>query len=810
MARHGKHAHSPHDTSRRAQGRGGTGSEPPTLTAAQTAEVERLLAAVPALAQDLRAAAPEGRDAVAARLAPIEDAEAPVRQTFAARLGEVRGADARPAAEVAHALGELSRDHEVAREARRARIRLRSGGALPTLDLAPPAPAATPTPEAPRAPRLIEALATRTREQGEISLATAWQEGDDPDIVRGAIFLLDFWRDGVKGFTLTTPMTTRRFQSEVVGALRSEMEADTVPVNWAFARRLVHEALDVNAWRGTQTDSDYRINEKWLATRLLGMPETDEARAAVAEEEARFAREGDRPLVANDLEPDELILNWIGMWSFGDYGGAYDLLAPEHPIRRELPREAYVATRRKWFDEAQPAAMRATIIREQEQRASALWVPGATGPALPGRTRDFEAFWSLTLQETPLGGTIEELPMATILSRETGRHWFWTGYSLAKDPATSVWMLTRTRDEGAASQALTIEELQKRIADAHAAASSVLESQTEHITPDQAQETLRTLTGALTISMHYRDALSVRLPLDETLYRESLEDARTIRADERAAAILEQMIGKFPGRARTYFELGGEYYIVSTQVAQSGDVPAQRVWQERATRALRQAIELEPTAEHLQGLGEILVESGHYGQAIETLREAARLEPDRASVHSDLADAIMTSASGEDLDTEDIAALASRDETERARLRAAGREALAELREAQRLDPTLPHILTRIGSIYSVLDQPEDALLAFQEAVRHDPQDAQAHYTLGSLYMDRSEPHKAVVEFEAAAELAPLQLAARVALAACYATLQRWKDSERELDFIEKLAPGMPQVTDLRTRIATLRKQAQS
>jgi tetratricopeptide (TPR) repeat protein len=708
--------------------------------------------------------------------------------------------------EVAHALGELSRDSGAAREARRARIRLRSAGARPTLDLAPASVAPSTPAEPVRRARLVEAAATRTRQEGEISLATAWQEGDDPDIVRGCMLLLDYWRDGVKGFTLTSPMTIRRFHTEVIDSLQKETDAQVTPVGWAFARRLVQEALDINAWRGTQPDADYRVNEKWLASRLLNVPDTEEARAAIAEEDERFAREGDRPLIADDLEPDELILDWLGMWSFGDFGGAYDALAPEHPIRHELSREAYVASRRAWFDEAQPVSMRITLVREQEQRASALWVPGAAGQAAPGRSRDFEAFWSLNLKDSERGGTLAELPMATILSRETGRHWFWTGYTLVKDANYGIWLISKTRDEGATSQALTIEELQKRIADAKAAAQAVIESNPGEITSDQAQEALRTLTGALTVAMHYRDALSVRLPLDETIYRDSLDDARTIRADERAAAILERLESRFPGRGRTAFELGGEYYLVSTQVGQQGDIAAQHVWQDRAIQALRKAVELEPTAEHLQGLGEVLVESGHYGQAIETLHLAARQDPDRASVHSDLADAIMAAATGEDLDTLDVTADVSED-ADRQRMRQAGREALGELREAQRLDPNLPTILARIGSIYQVLGQSEDALVAFQEAVRHDPQDAQAHYTLGSLYLERNEPEKAVPELERAAEMAPLQMAARLGLASGYALLRRWKDAERELDFVDRMRPGLPQVADLRSQIAKLQKQ---
>jgi tetratricopeptide (TPR) repeat protein len=537
------------------------------------------------------------------------------------------------------------------------------------------------------------------------------------------------------------------------------------------------------------------------------VPATDEARAAVAAEEERFARDGDRPLVGIDLDADEFVVHWIGMWCFGDFGGAYDLLAAEHPSRKGRSRDDYISAHRKWADEAKPASMRLTLVREQEQRGSALWVPGAAGSVAPGGRRELEAFWSVVLGESALGGAIDELPMATVVSKETGRHWFWTGYTLTKVPELGIWTILRSRDEGGACQALTIEELQTRIANAHTAAQKLMQTPPESLRGEQAEEALRQLTSMYTLSMHYHDVLCARLALDEAQYRANLEDARAIRADERAAAILEGMQARFPGKARTFFELGAEYYLVSTQAGETGDIAAQRVWQERAIRALRKAAELEPSAEHLQGLGEVLVETGHYVQAIASYREALRAEPTRASLHSDLADAIMSSVTGDDLD-ETEAPRPEGDEAERARVERAGREALAELREAQRLDPSLNRLNSRMGSIYTVLNQPDDALLAFNEAIRHDPNDAQARYTLGTLYMDRSDPQRAVRELEAAAELAPLTLAVRIALAACYGVLHRWKDAERELDFIEEVRPGMPQAAQLRAQIATLKRQS--
>ncbi len=786
----------------------GRGARPVALSVDQEAEVASLLAQVPALGESLRAAGPQGREAVAAQLAEVQATSEPAQQAFAARLGDVRGPTARAAAEVANALGELSPAHAVAREARRARIRLRSAGALPTLTLVPVARARPQSPEmmepAPRTPQLVEAHVGRAREEGEIPLVLAWQEGNDPDIVRGCSMLLDFWQGGVRDFMLTSPMRRQRFLEDTLHALRAEDQIETVAVTWAQARRLVLEALDVNAWRGSEPSPDYRRHQAWLAARLLDVPDTDEARSAVAQEAERAAREGDRPYMAGDLDPDELVATWLGTWCFGDYGAVYDALADDHPIRQASPREEYIQARRAWADEAQPASLRLTLVREQAQRASALWVPGAGATIAPGGRREVEAFWSITVKESPLGGTISELPLATLTSQETGRHWYWTAYTVERDPGAGAWRIARTRDEGAASQSLTIEELQQRTQEARATAEKITSGPPPDPNSDTAADLLRELSGALVTAMHYRDALIVRLPLDEALYRASVADAQVIRNYERAAALLERMRSRFPGQARTLFELGIQYYLVALQLTRSEDVSAERLWLERAANAMRQAVDLDPSAEHVQALGEILARQGHYTQAVTRLREAIAKDPGRASAHSDLADALMSEVSGENLD--EMTPTAGLTDAEREqRTIAAARAALAELRDAVRLDPNLPAVFTRMGAIYDVLGQRDDALIAFEEAVRHDPNDAEARYTLGTIYLDRREPARALPELEAAARLSPTSPAIRVGLAASYAALERRRDAERELDFVDEIRPGMPQVAEMRARLAHLK-----
>lgn len=776
------------------------------LTSEQADQLEALRADMPALAASLRAAAPEGRDAVHALLAPIEDAPEPVALAYAAALGDLRGQAGRDAADVAEALGELSQRKEVARTARRARIRLRSSGAIPSYAVPAPAavqgnPDADDGGSAPITPlhlparrdsaeahaghgRIAQAYASRNRETGEMSLLVAWQDSPTSERLHPYIFDLSFWNEGVKRFAAGEPMSHASFRQRLVEPIQKESPVTLVSAS--EVRRLLLEALDIAAWRGGELDAEFQAHRAQIEERLLAAPEG---------EPDRTDSQGDRAYIAGDQEPDEVAANWIGAWSFGDFGLAYDLLADDHPIRRKESRADYIAARRQWAKEAQPSTLRLTLVREQERRASALWVPGSAGTISGGERRDVEAFWSLALTDSEVGGQIEELPMATLISQESGRHWYWTSYTLNRDRRTGLWLISKTRDEGATSQALKIEELQQRIQAAHETVENITQQQPPDPRSEEAAELLRTLTGALTSALHYRDALIVRLPLDEALYRDGVTDARSLGNHDRAAALLERLRARF-GTAdqRISFELGIEQYLAAEQAARQGDSHGESAWLERAVRTLTRVVESEPTSEHLQGLGEMLSRQGHFNLAETRLREAIQADPQRAMPHADLADALMGRISGENLD--DPITLSQEEQRE------LGRQALAELREAVTLDPALPGAYTRIGALYEVLEQHDDAVIAFEEAIRRDPGDAEAHYTLGTIYMSRRQPQNAIPHIESAVQLAPGSLAFRIGLAVAYVAAGRRQEATREIELLEAVAPGLPQVAELRRALA--------
>jgi tetratricopeptide (TPR) repeat protein len=620
-------------------------------------------------------------------------------------------------------------------------------------------------------------------------LLVAWQESATSDYVRPYAFDLSFWTQGVKHFSVRELMSPATFRKQMLEP--AQEITPFVATSPAEVARLLREALDTAEWRGETLNADYQLHHKEIEERLLtssaGEPAEDDPNA------------GDRAYIDSEQEPDEVAANWIGAWSFGDYGLAYDLLADDHPIRRKESRAEYITLRRQWAKAAEPSGLRLTLVHEQAQRASALWLPGSAGNVTGGQRKDVEAFWSLVLRDAPEGGQLDELPMATLASAETGRHWYWTAYTLNRDRRFGLWLISRTRDEGVTSQALKIEELQQRILDAHATVEQI--SQKEPAPGgEEATELVRALTGALTAALHYRDALLVRLPLDEAIYREGLTDARSLGNYERSSALLEKLRARFGGSdQRLTFELGVEQYLAAEQAASQGDAHGEAAWLERSVRTLTGVVEAEPTAEHLQGLGELLSRQGHFNQAETRLREAIAAEPQRAMVHADLADTLMGRISSENLD--DPIALSADEQRDLAR------QALGELREAVKLEPTLTGVYTRIGALYEVLEQHDDALIAFDEAIRRNPGDAEAHYTLGTIYMSRRQPENALPHIESAVQLAPGNLAFRIGLAMAYVAVGRRQEATREIELIESVAPGLPQIADLRRVLADAGKK---
>ncbi|HEX9069521.1 MAG TPA: hypothetical protein VF807_12190, partial [Ktedonobacterales bacterium] len=528
----------------------------PALSADQQAALDALTARTDELFSAVQSAAPGGRDSMIAALEPVIGADPAIAQHFAAGLGRARGESGPMAASLASILGESDPRPAVAREARKSRLRLQSAMINPSLALPVLAPAALVThphthehegEPLPLGWRFLEAQASRTREEGDITLIVCFQEDTTQGQVRAYVADMDFWNEGLRDFNRTDLMSRRAYERDIVGQVRERGRQHLTQLTWAQARRLLLAALGVNVWAESDKPDDYERHHDEIAERLsLGGEPADEALIAeVAAEHDRFARDGDRFLMDPALEPDEVIATFLGAWWLGDFNLAWDLLSNENAIRQKESREEFVSSRRKWFDEAAPGSLRLTVVHEQQRRASGLILPGQ-GTALASGGRDFEAFWSVVLTESPLSGAFDELPMATLTSPETRRHWYWTAYTMQRDPRSTIWVIARLRDEGATSQTIPLDEARKRIKEATQQAEEVAQRASAVRNTEQEGDLVREVSALMASAMHYHDAVIRLLPLDQTVYSDAVRDAGIMQHAERATAIIEHAVQRFP------------------------------------------------------------------------------------------------------------------------------------------------------------------------------------------------------------------------------------------------------------------------
>lgn len=724
------------------------------LDAATQQAIQPLLDQLPVLSQHLHQVTDRANAEQA--ISSIEQQPAQTVLAFAGALGTRRS---REAADVALALAELSQRRDVRKEARRSLVRLRSMGLTPTFSI-PTTPATVAPPQHP----FYRGYVSQSRDQGEIHLALAWYEHPTTGTVRGMVFLLEFWRDGIKDFFMTDLITAKRFEREYSRTGRTSEQTEIVPCTLAQARRLVQEALSINDWRKTPLPDEYKRHYPTIRDWLLNAEISED-------EELAVASEGDRPWITPNLEPEEVVTNLLGAWVFGDYGLVYDLLADEHPARRTQTRDEFIQLRRQWADEADPASLRVLLVRERAAEQQSLWVPG--GYQASGR-KEIEAFWSLLLKDSPLGGQMEELPMGTIINRESGRHWYWTSYTLVQQQG--VWRISRQRDDGLLAQGLPIPDLQQRVKHATEKANQI--AQTQPKTQEEMQESFRELIGTVVTSLHYSDALIARLPLDRTAYEQAVLDARSISQYERAAAYYQKMLDRFSDRARMLVQLGIIQYLTGEREQQEGNQDGARMWWKRASDSLEESISLEPTADAYQALGELRARDGQLEAAEQLFRRALELEPTRAELWSELGTLQLSQGNA--------------------------REALESYQKATERNPYLPGIHFRIGRAYRALGENENARLAYEEAIRRDPDDAESYNNLAALLQEQ-QPERAIELLEQAIAKAPTVALYHANLAALSLKTGATRRAKAELELAEQLDADHPVVRQVRALAKSLK-----
>jgi tetratricopeptide (TPR) repeat protein len=660
------------------------------------------------------------------------------------------------AADVLNALHELSPNKNIRKEARRSLIHLEGARVYP--DWSPPATDRFATMTS-SPPRFWKGVVTEMREQGEIQLVLCWEQGVDYNEARALVFLLDFWEEGVKDF-FTRTGTKRRIDSEMTEMAAKSADIKTADSTLAEGRRLIEEALSVNKWRGTTPHKDYRHNLPIINQLVWQASDVGEDRG--------------RTFISPDLDAEEVAANFAGGWALGDFGLAYDLLASGSILREGLRRDEWIERRRAWANEADPGEFSISFINERDQPKSMLWVPTQVFGSHASSRKEVEIGWSLELQNTPLSGTLREMAMGTAANKETGRHWFWTSYTLAQE--NGEWRIQSMTDEGANLQGLPINELQKQSKELHDRVDEIVRERQPN--DAEAQEIIREILRLVTQAMHYSDALMVKLPLDRSVYAEAVEQAQAARAIERATVYLDRMAQRFPERrGDTLRQLGVLLASLKEMYDEGSQWDRSEQFYKLAQKALRDSIAADNAPLGYALLAEMLIQHGEeveVEEAEKVLHEAEELDPSPAEA------AVIETSLG------NIALYRNQQD-----------EGLKHFLRAAEISPNYPAIWYNIGHIQYALERYEEAVDSLKRAIEVE-NDLRAYGELAAVYMELRRTVQARETLEQGLRVHPQSAHLRAILAAMLLGSGENRHAQELLEEAERINPDLEMVKTVR------------
>jgi tetratricopeptide (TPR) repeat protein len=676
------------------------------------------------------------------------------------------------AADVLLAINELSPIKDVRKEARRSLIQLEGARIYPRWRPPVQQPFALQVTDIPL--HFWKGIVTDSLDVGEVQLVLAFEQGEDANEIRVLGFLLEFLHDGVKDFF--TRIESKRSLENFIAQMSTRMgDIQTKECSLAEGRRLLLDALAVNKKYGTLPHKDYRYNLSLVNRLVLEAPDLDE--------DADLDEENEENIDLHDLDPQAVVINFVESWINGEYDIAYDLLSSDSALREGLSREEWIERREAWAEEADPGDLEPDFIHEREPRESKLWLPNSFS-ARQGTTRkEIEVGWSIELDQTPISETLPEFPQATAIYEETGRHWFWTSYTLIQEQ--EEWRIQSMTDEGANALALPVAELQKR-GQEH---DKYLQESTQELTPtdideEEAQLDLNAILWHLMVTIYYYDALIKELPLDRSLYLEAAGRLVLIHKYERAIVYLEPLARRFTEqRAEVLRQLAAVEIELSKQYFEKEDDERAERFQELAAEALRESLAIENSFEAHISLAELLLD------------ENERL--DEAEDHLLQAKTMVTEPSDEahiELHLGEIAM--EREQYE---------EALSHYQHVAEHDPSSAEAWFDIAEAHNKLGNFAEAEANYKRAIELEPDNENYYIALSEMYIENQQGSKAIKLIEEAIEDNPDSATLYVALASIYLRNEDYRQAAIFIAKAERIDPESPDV-QLARQVLTLAK----
>lgn len=439
----------------------------------------------------------------------------------------------------------------------------------------------------------------------------------------------------------------------------------------------------------------------------------------------------------------DIVGDFLESFTKGQYEEAYEQLASTSPLRQGLSSEEWVAQRHQWSAAAHPARFRIAFIEDTEDIED-IEQELTAQDALD--TPAVEVGWSLQFAETPLTSQLPEIPVATALLKETGRHWFWTRYTLVEED--DEWLIDRMIDEGANVLNLPTSEIEQRLDTIAELASQRLsaleeeedlddendEEEDDEDEDDDDEDFMDTLLEmeeafrVMTKGTHYNDALIAQSPnTDPEPYEQNVKQAMVTNDMERAAVYLQQLAERFPEQRRQSQEqLGLAYYSIAQAYEEENQEEDQEEEQEKhqdskdesqrfkdlAEKTLRTVIDTDKSISAYLALAKLVFAQDRFDEAKAILQEAQSLSSDQKQ-HADIEVGLGLIAKKQEY-------------TE---------QALQHFQRVVELNPDYEALWYNIGVLQAKLGRYEEAIVNLKRNIEASPEQTAAYVELASIYL---------------------------------------------------------------------------
>lgn len=720
------------------------------------------------------------------------------------------------AADLLVAINELSSQKNARKEAKRSLIQLEGQRIYPNWK--PPIEErslSTVTTSTPLR-RFWKGLVSDTMDAGRVQLALAWEQGTGYRRVLAFIFALDFISGGVEGFVMMQDERKDDFEATAASVAKS-LGSPFLDCSLARGRSLLKKALEINEQSGTKLPPEYRHNLpliKQLVLEAPGLEDEDVDLDFLDEDEL------DEGPDLSGLEPKEVVTNFVGYWSSDDYDIAYRLLASDSPLREGLTEEEWEDRRIEWSEVNDPGELLPDFVDERETPRSKLWLPGGRSDST---TKVIEAGWSIELDRTPLDEELEEdvpadeeseelapgeepqalvvdeepakepadetlpeVPTASSVYQETGRHWFWATYTLVKDQGE--WRIQSMNDEVAQLRNISTMDLLAKIEESNQQIDKLMRKYPNigkrQLSDKEGVSFLTSLIVGLAHLSYYIDALIERgAAVDIQLVQDVAVMFMTLAMRERALNYMEYVAQHSEERGIELLRtMADARRVLAEQFDEKEYEERAERFREKAEQELKEVLSVEEDADAHISLVELYLDSHRLDEAEEHLLLAKSMTSDPADqAHIEL----------------HLGQIAEEREL--------FEEAVGHYQRVADFQPNLASSWINLAKAYAGLNNLQTAENHFRHAIELDPSNIDSYYDMSDMFEKSGQPERAVEILEEGLDKNPDSVDLTLSLATQYVQREDYDQAEIFVERLAQLDPDYEALPLLRQVLSYLR-----